>query len=114
MTLITPGHEDAHTDELLLSGQGSLRELRREFEALKERVQSGEDVKTTEFSSRRSKLSDVLVSCQKLETTLAEIRKKRSGIAQGGYALDLDAAGVEVRCALGRLRTCAGARTVPE
>ncbi|MEM6371520.1 MAG: hypothetical protein AAF727_01910 [Pseudomonadota bacterium] len=114
MTLITPGHEDAQNDELMLSVQGSLRELRREFEALKERVQSGEDVKTTEFSAKKSRLNDVVASCQRLETTLAEARKRRSGIAQGGYALDLDAAGVEVRCALGRLRTCCGAGSVSE
>ncbi|MEL6808456.1 MAG: hypothetical protein AAFO97_11800 [Pseudomonadota bacterium] len=114
MTLITPGHDDARTDELLLSVQDSLRDLRREFEALKERVEAGEDVKTTEFNAPKSRLSDVVASCQKLETTLAEVRKKRSGIAQGGYALDLDAARVEVRCALGRLRTCAGARHVSE
>ena len=114
MTLITPGHEDARTDELLLSVQDSLGELRREFKILKERVAEGEDVKTTEFSSRRSRLNDVMVSCQRLETKLAEVRHKRSGIAQGGYALDLDAARVEVRCALGRLRTCAGARSVSE
>lgn len=112
MTLITPGHEDARTDELLLSIQDSLGDLRREFKALTERVEAGEDVKATEFNAKKSRLNDMVASCQKLETTLAEVRKKRSGIAQGGYALDLDAAGVEVRCALARLRTCCGARSV--
>lgn len=114
MTLITPGLEEARTDELLLDVHNSLSDLRREFRALKERVEAGEDVKDTEFKSKGSNLSNVLVSCQKLETTLAEVRQKRSRIAQGGYALDLDAAGVEVRCALGRLRTCGGAGGVSE
>jgi len=114
MTLITPGLEEARTDELLLDVHNSLSDLRREFRALKERVEAGEDVKDTELRSKGSSLSTVLVSCQKLETTLAEVRKKRSRIAQGGYALDLDAAGVEVRCALGRLRTCGGAGNVSE
>ncbi|MFL4471516.1 hypothetical protein ACERZ8_17135 [Tateyamaria armeniaca] len=114
MTLITPGLEEARTDELLLSVHDSLSDLRREFQTLKERVEAGEDVKDTELRSKGSNLSNVLVSCQKLETTLAEVRQKRSRIAQGGYALDLDAAGVEVRCALGRLRTCASSRRVSE
>lgn len=114
MTLITPGLEEARTDELLLEVHDSLRDLRREFRALKERVEAGEDVKNTELKSRGSELGTVLVNCQKLETTLAEVRQKRSRIAQGGYALDLDAARVEVRCALGRLRTCGRPRDVSE
>ncbi len=114
MTLITPGLEEARTDELLLDVHNSLRDLRREFRALKERVEAGEDVKNTEVRSKGTDLSSVLVNCQKLETTLAEVRQKRSRIAQGGYALDLDAAGVEVRCALARLRTCTGTRDVSE
>ena len=114
MTLITPGLEEARTDELLLDVHNSLSDLRRELRALKERVEAGEDVKNAELRSRGSELGTALVNCHKLETTLAEVRQKRSRIAQGGYALDLDAAGVEVRCALGRLRTCASAGTVPE
>ena len=114
MTLITPGLEEARTDELLLDVHNSLSDLRREFRALKERVEAGEDVKNTEIRSKSTDLNSVLVNCQKLETTLAEVRQKRSRIAQGGYALDLDAARVEVRCALGRLRTCAGPRDVSE
>lgn len=112
MTLITPGLEEARTDELLLDVHNSLSDLRREFRALKERVEAGEDVKNTELKSKGSDLNSVLVSCQRLETTLAEVREKRSRIAQGGYALDLNAARVEVRCALGRLRTCGGSRDV--
>ncbi|MEP2891241.1 hypothetical protein [Tateyamaria sp.] len=114
MTLITPGLEEARTDELLLDVHNSLRDLRREFRAFKERVEAGEDVKNAEVKSKATDLNSVLVNCQKLETTLAEVRQKRSRIAQGGYALDLDAARVEVRCALGRLRTCAGPRDVSE
>lgn len=114
MTLITPGLEEARTDELLLSVHDSLSDLRREITALKERVAAGEDVKLAELKSRGTELNSALVNCQKLETTLAEVRQKRSQIAQGGYALDLDAARVEVRCALGRLRTCRGTGSVPE
>ncbi len=114
MTLITPGLEEARTDELLLDVHNSLGDLRREFRALKERVEAGEDVSGTELKSKGTDLNTVLVSCQRLETTLAEVRQKRSRIAQGGYALDLDSAGVEVRCALARLRTCASAGRVSE
>jgi hypothetical protein len=114
MTLITPGSEEARADELLQSVHDSLSDLRREVTALKERVAAGEDVKTTEFRSKGADLNSALINCNRMEVAIAEVRQKRSRIAQGGYALDLDAARVEVRCALGRLRTCAGAGRVPE
>ena len=41
MTLITPGLEEARTDELLRDVHNSLSDLRREFRALKERVEAG-------------------------------------------------------------------------
>ena len=109
MTLITPGEDQARAEELLLEVHDSLRDLRRAFKTLKERVETGEDVKATEFKSKFSEMNTVLVNCHKLETNLAEARQKHSRIAQGGYALDLDLARAEVRCALGRLRACGGA-----
>ncbi|WP_415403273.1 hypothetical protein [Tateyamaria sp. SN3-11] len=108
MTLITPGLEEARTEELFSSVQDSVRDLRQEFKTLKERVEQGEDVKVTEVKSKLSEVTTVMINCQKLETALADIRQKHSRIAQGGFALDLDAAKAEVRCALARVRPCCG------
>ena len=106
MTMITPGDEDARTEELMLEVQDTLREMRRAFKILKERVETGEDVKPTEVKSKLSELTTVLVNCHKLETSLADSRAKRSQIVRGGYALDFDEAKAEIRCALGRIRPC--------
>ncbi|MEO0400751.1 MAG: hypothetical protein AAF214_00085 [Pseudomonadota bacterium] len=114
MTLITPELEEARTEELFSSVQDSIGALRREFEALKERVEQGEDVKVTEIKSKLSEMNTVVINCQKLEGTLEQARHKHSRIAQGGYALDLVAAAAQVRCALGRIRPCCGADTVSE
>ncbi|WP_299298107.1 hypothetical protein [uncultured Tateyamaria sp.] len=115
MTLNTPALDDeARAEELLLSVQDSLRDLRNAFKALKERADMGEDVKGAEIKSNFRDLGTVLVNCQKLETTLAEARQKRGSGGHGGAVLDLDAARAEVRCALGRIRACCRAGSVSE
>ncbi len=112
MTLITPEAEEARTEELLLSVQASLAEMRRQFQALTERANTGEEIKETEVNGNLSALSKMVASAQKAETQLGELRKARSGIVQNGYAIDHDAARAEIRCALGRLRACCGAGAV--
>ncbi|MEL6621005.1 MAG: hypothetical protein AAFP16_19185 [Pseudomonadota bacterium] len=114
MSLITPEDEESRAEELLTDVQDSLRDLRSAFRALKERADAGEVLKNTEIKARFSELSTTLVNCHRLEMNLAEVRSKRSCIAQGGFALDLDAARAEVRCALGRLRPCCGAGEISE
>ena len=112
MTLITPGENEARTEELMLAVQNTLRDMRRTFETLKERVEAGEDVKGADVKSKLSELNTVLVNCHKLETNLADTRARRSQIVRGGYALDLDAARAEILCALARVRPCPRAEGV--
>lgn len=114
MTLITPELEEARVEELFSSVQDSVRHLRHEFEALRERVAQGEDVKAAEIKSKISEMNSVMINCQKLEVSLADIRQKQSRIAQGGYAIDLDRARADIRCALARIRPCCGAGAVSE
>ncbi|WP_299693178.1 hypothetical protein [uncultured Tateyamaria sp.] len=112
MTLITPDAEEARTDELLLSVQASLAEMRRHFQALTERADAGEEIKETEVNGHLASLTKAVFSVQKAEAQLGEVRKARTGIVQNGYAIDHDAARAEIRCALGRLRACCGAGAV--
>ena len=112
MTLITPDAEEARTEELLHSVQVALADMRRHFQALTERAETGEEIKETEVNSHLTSLTKAVVSVTKAEVQLGEIRKARTGIVQNGYAIDHDAARAEIRCALGRLRACCGAGTV--
>lgn len=106
MTLITPGDDEARADELMLSVEDSLGELRRQIKDLTKRVEAGEEVKATDVKATLSSLPATVATFHKLEVHLAEIRRQKSQIAQNGFALDLDFARAEVRCALGRLRSC--------
>jgi len=109
MTLITPGDDEARADELMLSVEDSLGELRHQIKDLTKKIDAGEEVKATDVKATLKDLPSTLATFLKLEVQLAEIRRTRSQVAQGGYALDLDFAKAEVRCALGRLRSCCGA-----
>ncbi|APX11152.1 hypothetical protein [Tateyamaria omphalii] len=114
MTLITPEAEEARSEELVSSMQASLAELRRTIQALKERANAGEEFKETEVNGQLTSLSKLVVALQGAEQKLDKFRESRSGIAQNGYAFDLNIASAQVRCALGRLRTCGGTGTVSE
>ncbi|WP_299549340.1 hypothetical protein [uncultured Tateyamaria sp.] len=114
MTLITPGAEEARSDELVSSMQASLTDMRQQFEAFTRKAEAGEELKETEVNSQIAALKRLVVNLQGMENKLDDFRQARTGIAQNGYAFDLDLARAEVRCALGRLRTCGSAGAVSE
>ena len=114
MTLITPEAEEARNEELFSSMQDTLTKMRKQFQAFTEEAETGEDIKGTVVNGKLVDLSKLIVNLQGMEKKLDEFRQARSGIAQNGYALNLDFARAEVRCALGRLRTCGGTRAVSE
>jgi len=106
MTLITPEENLSHTAELLLSLQGSVRDLRNKTEDLMKRIQAGEDADLVSGSKQLAAADGLLRACQKVETNLVEQRNRQAGIAQGGYGLDLERARFEIGCRLARLRAC--------
>ncbi|WP_299041148.1 hypothetical protein [uncultured Tateyamaria sp.] len=114
MALITPEAEEARSEELVSSMQASLAELRQTIQAFKEEAGAGEELKETEVKRHLTSLQTLVVSLQGAEQKLDKFREARSGIVQNGYALNLDFARAEVRCALGRLRACGGAGAVSE
>lgn len=114
MTLHTPGEEEARTTEALSAAHDEITSLRQAIADLTKKVKTGEDVTTTEAKLATSALPDLVRTCLKLEALIGELKASRSQIAQAGYAIDHDAARAEIRCALGRVRPCCGARPVSE
>lgn len=114
MTLLTPENVASESESLLNSVIGSIKELRNELEDLKEKVRAGEGLEKTQDSKTVATATSLLRTCQEVENRLVECRKKSAGIAQGGYALDLDRARAEIGCKLARLRCTGRAGPVPE
>lgn len=114
MTLITPDPVARDTEDLLTSVRASVRELRQELEGLKRRVRAGDDINATGDSKTVASANHLLMTCQKVEMSLAECRNKQAGIAHGGFALDLDKARADIGCKLDRLRCAGGAGRIPE
>ncbi|MHA6262188.1 hypothetical protein ACXYMO_03215 [Arenibacterium sp. CAU 1754] len=114
MTLITPEDRLSQTAELLRSLHATVRKVRQQAEILCQNMQAGEE---TDFSncSRQVAAVDTLVrTCQKVEASLVEQRERQAGIAQGGFAIDLDQARSDIGCRLARLRTCKHPRDILE
>ncbi|MGZ2257627.1 hypothetical protein [Roseobacter sp. A03A-229] len=104
MTLITPEHVESQTEDLLNSVLGSIRDLRKELEDLRERVRTSDGAVTAQSTKTVTQAATLLETCQKVENRLVECRSKHAGIAQGGYALDLEKARATIGRKLDRLR----------
>ncbi len=114
MTLLTPDTQADRSERLLESIQLQLEQLRQKLEHHAEGAETGGKFDETGTKRAIAEVSGLVSSCLKLETTLAECRRKQSEIARGGFAFDFDAARSEVGCALNRLRSCCHAGTVSE
>jgi signal transduction histidine kinase len=112
MTLHTPGEEEARMTEVLSAAQREISSLRQAINDLTKKVNAGEDITQTEAKSAMSALSVMMRNCISVEVQLGKLKASRSDIAQGGYAIDHDAARAEIRCALARIRPCCGAGAV--
>lgn len=114
MTLITPEERISRTAELLQSLERSIRDLRKAAEDLRMQIETGEDADLAGPSKQLGQVNGLIRDCQKVETSFVEQVRKEAGIAQGGYALDLERARFEIGCRLARLRTCCGSGAVSE
>jgi len=108
MTLITPDERISRTADLLRSLEESLSNLRRQAEDLRRQIEAGEDADLAHGSKQVAQVEGLIRSCQKVEVNLADYHNIQAGIAQGGYALDLEEARFEIGCRLARLRACGG------
>ena len=114
MTTETQDQDIAQAAELLGSLRNSITDLRHEIEGLAKEAQSTGTTKEAETKQALGKIRDLVTQCTKAEIFLNECRNKQTGIARGGYALDLGRARVEIGCKLDRLRRCGPARGIPE
>ena len=114
MTLITPEERISQTADLLRSLEASIRNLRQAAEDLRKQIGAGEDADLAGSAKQLGQLEGLIRSCQKVETSFVEQHHRQAGIAQGGYALDLDRARSEIGCRLARLRGCCGAGQISE
>nr|WP_254447868.1 hypothetical protein [Ruegeria arenilitoris] len=114
MTLITPEERISQTADLLQSLERSIRNLRQAAEELHRRIGAGEDADFAGSAKQLGQLEGLIRSCQKVEISFVEQHHRQAGIAQGGYALDLERARSEIGCRLARLRACCGAGQIPE
>ena len=97
------------TADLLKALQESIADLRQTTIALKKQIQNGETADLAGSAREIQAVDQLARNCMKTEVNLAEICSRNAGIVRGGYAVDMDAARVEVGCRLARLRTCGGA-----
>ena len=104
MTLQTAETVTSETKSLLNSVICSVRELRDELEEIRDRVRAGDELEKTQDSKTVTSARSLLRTCQEVENRLVECQTKSAGIAQGGYALDLERARAEIGCKLDRLR----------
>ncbi len=114
MTLITPEERISRTAELLQSLEVSIRGLRQAAEDLRNQIGAGGNADLAGTSKQLGQLEGLIRSCQKVETSFVEQHHRQAGIAQGGYALDLERARAEIGCRLARLRACCGAGEISE
>ncbi|MCE8506909.1 hypothetical protein KQ247_00305 [Ruegeria pomeroyi] len=114
MTLITPEERISRTAELLQSLENSIRDLRNAAEDLQKRIRAGEDGDLAGYGKQMGQAASLIRECQKVEASFAEQVRREAGIAQGGYALDLDRARSEIGCRLARLRKCCREGAVSE
>ncbi|MFK7834910.1 MAG: hypothetical protein AB8B60_01705 [Sulfitobacter sp.] len=114
MMTVTQEQDVTRAAEVLATLSDQIAALRREIEELIENAQSGETTTESDAKKLVQKLRDLVGHYVKAETYLNECKSKQSGIANGGYALDLDRARVDIGCKLDRLRRCGTPRAVPE
>ena len=109
MTVITANTDSAATQELLQTFLARIRDLRIIIDGLNQRVADGEDIDFAMAQKLLSPSEGLVKTCLKLEASFADQKNRELGIAQGGYAIDLEQARFEIGCRLARLRACCAA-----
>lgn len=109
MTLVTSKEQSAEIKDLLQGFVRSVRDLRTVIDGLSTRATAGEEVDLALAQKLLSPAEALVKTCMKLEANLAEQKHRDLGIAQGGYAVDLEQARFEIGCRLARLRACCDA-----
>lgn len=105
MIITTLEQEVAVQEELVEASREEVVRLREELRELRAQIErNGEADKDTGAEVKR--LGGMIKHCLDTEKTLAECKQRQVGIAQCGFAFDLNAAKCSIGRKLDRLRAC--------
>ena len=101
--ILTSEERLSATRDLLGSLHQTIRRLRHRAEMICENLQERDETEIGDIGKKVAAVEGLIKTCQKVEISLVEQEQTRTGIAQGGYALDLEEARAEVGGRLDRL-----------
>lgn len=103
MSVISVGNEHDEVEARYVSILATVSRIRSRLEELAEELETGDHVNCSAINEQLRELPKTIANCHKAELHLNDQRKQDAGIAQGGYALDLEEARREIACRLARL-----------
>ncbi|WP_425039201.1 hypothetical protein [Primorskyibacter sp. S187A] len=106
MTLITPEQDRETLDQDVEQIRSVLKELKDQFEDLRQQVRSGEVETVKEAGKTLSELRSWMRTAMETEKQLDDYLKRENGTGPKGYALDLAEAKRQIGCRLGRIAPC--------
>jgi hypothetical protein len=109
MTMISLDTKITEEENLLASARKAFALAREEIERMAEAVADTNMKEAEEAIPGFRKIHTFLQICTETENRLANVKQQKVGIAQNGFALDLDTARLEIGRKLDRLRAAAGA-----
>jgi uncharacterized protein YPO0396 len=102
MVLITPEEGPSGLTSAINSLEEQLADMRGELEALYRRIRAGELDELKNATRATTEIRQWLKIAIEMEAQLEKRRQHERGIVHG-YAIDFDAARVEIRCRMDRL-----------
>lgn len=105
MIMTTLEHEIADQEELVKASREEVVRLREELRELRAQIER-DGVADKDTGAEVKRLGGMIKHCLETEKTLAECKQRQVGIAQCGFAFDLDAAKCSIGGKLDRLRAC--------
>lgn len=114
MKILTPEERLSATYELLRSLYETIVRLRQRAELICDSLQNRDEREIGDIGKKVAAVEGLIRTCQKVEISLVEQELKRDGIAQGGYALDLEEARAEVGGRLDRLHAQKDKKSISE
>ncbi|MFB9150738.1 hypothetical protein [Roseovarius ramblicola] len=112
MVLITPEEGPSGLSNAINSLEEQLADMRGELEALYRRIRAGEFDELKNATRATAEIRQWLRIAIDMEAQLEKRRQHERGIVHG-YAIDFDAARVEIRCRMDRLARKRCAARVP-
>jgi hypothetical protein len=105
MTMITLDSDIARQEHVLEISRSEVQRLLAEITNLRTQLEVGEIPGSTALPDIK-RLSGLVATCLEAESRLGKFKEQRAGIAQAGFAFDLETARCSISAKLDRLRGC--------